>query len=606
MGRKRYRRLRMLRLQIVPQAALRGKFRMTGIIAILALTLAACGTSAAAHSSRAAKAASGSHSVTANSETGGGSVSSLPLSAIPKTAIEYHKMTANVDVTDSMLRNAGKTGKNWLTYGKTYQSQRYTPLTAINQKNVKQLRPICAVQTGKVQGFETNPIIVNGVMYLTSSQGPTVMAVNAATCQRYWTYSFPMPNGLKLCCGADNRGVAVADGRVYFTTLDDHLVALNARTGNLEWAIQVADPAQAYSETLAPLAYKGNVIIGISGAEYGIHGWIRSYTGASGHLLWQFNTVNFKTGTWGRGNAKLEGGGSTWMTGSLNPATNTLFWGVGNPSPDFLGSVRPGRNLYTESTVALNATTGKLKWYYQYTPHDLWDYDSIQPPILIGHNQVAHCDKNGWCYILNETTGKLIRRTAAFAKQVNEFHKLSRKPVYICPGPSGATEWDPTSYSPRTGDLYVSGINMCGKYTSEVEHHVLGQAYWGSAFVPNTGKASGTFTAISASTGKIVWQRHTRLPMVGSALTTASNLVFTGNENGEFEALNAGTGQRLWKFRAGAGIHAPAVAYTAGGREYVAVAIGDGGWTAGFGATGNQSDLVPGGELGDTLYVFGT
>lgn len=531
----------------------------------------------------------------------------LPMAAIPKGPVTYHPITANVDITNNMLLNAGHTGRNWLTYGGSYRSERYSSLAQLKPGNVHGLSPVCAVQTGKVQGFEATPIVVNGVMYISSSAGPTVMAVNAATCQRYWTYSYPEISGLPLCCGADNRGVAVADNRVYFATLDDHLIALNARTGRLDWARLLANPGDGYSETEAPLAYGGQVIMGVAGGEYGVSGWIRSYDGATGAQQWSFDAINFASGTWGPGNYRhLEGGAATWMTGTLDPATKTLYWGVGNPSPDFLGSARPGANLYSESTVALDVQTGKLKWYYQYTPHDLWDYDSVTPAMLIGGNRLVHCDKNGFCYVLSASTGKLILKAGGFAKQVNEFHPLSTKPAYICPGPAGATEWDPTSYSPKTGDIYVAGVNMCGLFTAQVEQRVAGEAYWGSAFVPDVGHASGSFTAINAQTGKIAWKLRDGEPMVGSALTTTTGLVFTGNLEGDFEALNAATGAKLWTFQTGAGIHAPAVTYEVGGRQYVAVASGDGGWNAGFGATGSQTNAVSGGVEGDTLYVFAT
>jgi alcohol dehydrogenase (cytochrome c) len=535
-------------------------------------------------------------------------VASVPA---PTQAVTYQQIPTSIDlnVTDSMLQNASNDTHNWLTYGHDYTSDRYVNLNQINASNVASLRPVYAVQTGIADGFETTPIVVNGVMFFTTSDGPQVWAVNAATGDKYWVYTWPQPQNLDLCCGPVNRGVAVAYGKVFFTTLDAHLVALDARTGKLLWDKQLADTSAGYSDTVAPLVYQQRVIVGIAGAEYGIKGWIRSYSADNGELQWQFNTVDYSKG-WGS-NQNIEGGGSTWMTGSIDQSTNTLFWNVGNPSPDFNGNLRPGDNLYTESTVALDVATGNLKWYYQYTPHDIWDYDSVTPSVLItahvnGQNVPAleHCDKNGYCYTLRRDTGQLIVQSQEFVKHMNYKANISQGGTDICPGPSGGTEWLPISYYPANQNVYVSGINNCAHYTTNLPHYVKGQAYWGSAFVPQVGNATGTFTAINVNTGKVTWQYQAAQPMVGGALTTSGGLVFTGEQNGYVEAFNSENGKKLWSFNTGAGIHAPPSSFTINGKEYIAVAAGDGGWTAGFGAVGAPNHYISGGQLGDALFVF--
>lgn len=534
-----------------------------------------------------------------------------PAAPPPAQATAYQQIPAsvNLNVTDNMLQNAANDTANWLTYGHDYNSSRFVNLNQINTSNVANLHPVYVVQTGIPDGFEATPIIVNGVMFFTTSDGPQVWAVNALTGEKYWVYSWPQPQNLALCCGPVNRGVAVAYGKLFFTTLDAHLVALDARTGKLLWSKSVGDTSQGYSETIAPLIYKQSVIIGISGAEYGIKGWLRSYNVDTGDVQWQFNTVDYSKG-WG-GNQAIEGGGSTWMTGSLDTSTGTLFWNVGNPSPDFSGDLRPGNNLYTESTIALDVASGKIKWYYQYTPHDIWDYDSVTPSILVTAHingkdvpAVSHCDKNGYCYTLDRATGKLLVQSVEFVKHMNYKANIAKGGTDICPGPSGGIEWTPISYSPSSQNVYVSGINNCAHYTTDVPHYVKGQAYWGSAFVPQVGNATGTFTAMNVNTGKISWQYQAAQPMVGGALTTSGGIVFTGEQNGYFEAFNSATGQKLWRFNTGAGIHAPAGAFTINGKEYIVVPAGDGGWVAGFGADGVPNHFISGGQLGDALFVF--
>ncbi len=529
----------------------------------------------------------------------------------PAAAVTYAPMPAGADVnvTDAMLLGAANDTQDWLTYNHDFSSTRFVDLSQVDTSNVDRLRPVYAVQTGMPGGFETSPIVVGGVMFFTTAEGPQVWAVDARTGKPYWVYSYPQPKGLSLCCGPVNRGVAVAYGKVYVATLDAHLIALDARTGRLDWIVSLADPAAGYSETQAPLVYDHRVIIGISGGEFRIQGWIRAYNAETGAKQWQFNTVDYATG-WGHDRA-LEGGGAAWMTGSLDPATNTLFYGTGNPSPDLNGAVRPGSNPYTDSTVALNLNTGRLKWYHQYTPHDVWDYDSSMPAVLltahIGGASVpalVHCDKNGYCYTLDRTTGDLLVKSQPFVRLLNYGVAPTKGGVDICPGAAGGSEWLPVAYDPATRDVYVSGINACARMTAENQKPRRGRPYFGSAFTRPVGQDSGTFTAIRVDSGAIDWQYDAPQPMVGGALATSGGLVFTGEQNGYFDALDAATGRMLWRFQTGAGIHAPASAFMLGGKEYIAVAAGAGGWAHAFGAFEAPNGKTTSGRLGDTLYVF--
>lgn len=543
----------------------------------------------------------------------------------PKTA-DGAPVPISINVTDEELLNAGKQAKNWLTYHGSYEGTRYWPSDAINKQNVKKLVPKWIYQTGIVDGFETQPIVYNGVMYITTSNGPHIIALDAKTGKKYWEYTWPMPPGLQLCCGPVNRGVAIGGDQIFFGTLDAHLVALDAKTGKLNWAKKIGDPKKAESSTAAPLYYKGKVFIGISGAEYGISGFIAAFDAKTGNEVWKFNTINPKAGWPADGEAASRGGGSTWVTGTLDPGTNTIYWGIGNPSPDFDGSVRPGENGYSNSVVALDADTGKLKWWQQTSPHDVYDYDGVNTRALLTVNiggkptpVLASADRNGHFYVVDRTFpapgGKTDSDTKSsewrvlhkvpFVKVENQGAVPTAQGVKVCPGPSGGSEWVAPSYDLKTGTGFVSGIDMCATFRSHTWNFVQGKAYWGSAFTPDVKDATGTFTAIDVATGKVKWQYRAEAPLVAGSLSTAGGLTFTGEQNGYFEAFDSDTGEILWRFNTGAGLHAQPSAFMIDGKPYIAVASGDGGWVAGFGAVGHPEQRVSGGQLGDALIVFG-
>ncbi|HEU5393332.1 MAG TPA: PQQ-binding-like beta-propeller repeat protein, partial [Candidatus Methylomirabilis sp.] len=481
--------------------------------------------------------------------------------------------------------------------------------------------PRWVFQTGVIGSFQTVPIVVNGVMYLTTPYN-TAIAVDASTGRQLWRYQHKLGTQI-FCCGPNNRGVAVAYGKVYMGTLDARLVALDQNTGKVVWDIEVADPEFGHSETMAPLVYKGKVIIGISGAEYGIRGFVTAYDANSGKQLWRWHTIPDTgwEGIWAEttpegmklnrniaaekaamaqhADAWKRGGGSMWMTPALDPDLGLLYMAIGNPSPDLDGSIRPGDNLYTESIVAVEVETGKLRWHYQQVPHDVWDLDAVSPPVLfdvtVGGKKVkavGEAGKTGWVYILDRATGKRIHLSQAFVPQENMFAQPTAEGARMLPGANGGSEWSPMAYSPLSQAVYVLGLHQPMWYKVHSVPWEKGKLWLGSAFVNIPGEAqSGTFTAIDVNTGKIMWQTKTEQPLIGGALATAGGLVFFGEGNGNFNALDAKSGKVLWQFQTGAGVNAPPMTYELGGEQFIAVASG-GNFQLGF-------------PYGNSVFVFG-
>jgi PQQ-dependent dehydrogenase (methanol/ethanol family) len=525
------------------------------------------------------------------------------------------------NVTQQMLSNARNDGgKNWLMYGRDYTNQRWSPLTQINTGNVQNLRVSWIYQTGisRLGSFENTPIVVDGVMYITTPYN-VAMAVDARTGRELWRYEHKLGTQI-YCCGPNNRGVAISGNIVYMATLDARLVALEAQTGKVKWDIEIADPEAGYSETMAPLIIDDMVIIGTSGAEYGIRGFLRAYNKDTGQQMWNFYTIP-ETGWEGRwaektwegdyslnrdiaaekaamsryADAWQRGGGSVWMTPAYDAESRTIYFAVGNPSPDLDGSVRPGDNLYTESIVAVDARTGTLKWYYQQVPHDVWDLDAVSPPVIVrlrnGKKAVAQAGKTAWVYVLDAETGALIRKSQPFNRIENMFAQPTPEGTRMLPGANGGSEWSPTAVNPNLGYMYVLGLEQPMHYITHSAPYEKGKLWLGSAFKAVPGERQyGTFTAIDLNTGRKAWQVETEQPMIGGALATAGNLVFTGEGNGTFRAFDARNGRSLWSFQAGAGCNAAPVTYTIASQQYVAVACG-----------GNFQLGYP---LGDAVIVF--
>ncbi|HEY7878265.1 MAG TPA: PQQ-binding-like beta-propeller repeat protein [Gemmatimonadaceae bacterium] len=509
-------------------------------------------------------------------------------------------------VTDAMLAGATNEGDDWLTNGRDYTNSRYSPLSQINTNNVRTLRLAWAHQVGTpVFGQESTPVESDGVLYYTSPLG-VVMAVDARTGAELWRYDNKTPN-VPTCCGAKNRGVAVYHDLVYVSTLDDHLIALDSRTGHLVWDVQTADPDSSYSMTAAPLAVDGKIVVGVAGSEFGIRGHVDAYDAQDGRLAWRFYTIPSPAdgGWWGRwspttpdgdvlprdlaqekrdsaryAGAWRLGGGGVWNTPSYDPTLGLLYFGVGNPAPNMDGSVRPGDNLYTSSVVALDVHTGSLRWYYQEVPHDLWDYDATSPVLMLDVTvngarvpAVAQAGKVGWIYVLDRRTGARIRRTAEFVPHLNTFAAPTTRGTLIMPGMGGGSNWTPLSYSPRTRLIYVAGIVEPIKFTLDPARFEVGVKWQGGYHVP-VGSARGTFTAIDPATGQVQWQTRTARSMLGGAsLVTAGDVVFYGEQAGAFHAADARTGALLWTTQLGGSPRAPAISYALDGRQYVSVAV---------------------------------
>ena len=579
--------------------------------------------------------------------------------------------TATRAVEETRLLQAHTDHDNWLTYGHGYANQRYSGLEQITTDNVQRLVPKWIYQTGVLGTFPTNPIVADGVMYLTTPYNH-VVALDAATGAERWRYTHEMSVDT-LCCGTHNRGVAIGYGRLYMVTADARLMALDADTGAVAWDMPVVDPATGnpadltplkelkatdasspgnaaelkaltrFAGNMAPAVYDGKVFVGVSGTGYsgvlseaeaddpsvlgrpgprrGLRAFLSAYAATDGKLVWRWYATasegwegEFVERTsfgdaLGRdlaaeranadkyGDAWKTGGGSIYSSPSIDPELGLIYFGTGNASPGYDDYKRPGDNLYTASLVALDIQTGKLRWYHQIVPHDIWGYDVASPPVLFDFpangttvRAVAEASKSGWLYIFDRVTGKALRRSEAFVPQ-NEllFHRPTPEGVFIAPGAAGGANWPPTSYSPQTGWLYVSGTHNPTRY--QLKPGEAGQPERIVISFDKTVERWGTLSAIEPNDGKIKWQVKTDLPLLSGSLATAGGLVFHGESNGKFVARNAQDGAELWHFNAGAGVNAPPVTYAVDGKQFVAVAAG-----------GHKLFDFP---LGDVVVAFG-
>src|ERR1700754_4273570 len=480
------------------------------------------------------------------------------------------------------ILNAREESQNWLTYYGAYDGQRYSPLDQINAENVKRLRPAWIFQagsTGLIAGastysFEAAPIVVNGVMFLSGWDG-WVWALDARTGQEIWRYKHAVPFDVSLCCGNVNRGVAVAQGKVFFVTPNARLLALDAETGKRVWDQTYGDVRAGESATVAPLIVKNMVIVGSAGGEFGVRGHLDAFDLESGERVWRCYTVP-KPGepgsdTWpADGQAWARGGANCWLTGTFDPETNLLYVGTGNPAPDFDGEVRPGDNLFTDSVVAVDADAGQIRWHYQCTPHDVWDYDSIAECILFekdGRKVLAHFDKNGYGFILDRTDGELIRVFPFVDRitwgEITPDGKVTPKiypeeegvPAHFWPGPAGGKEWTHAAYSPQTGLLYVPIQEVGATATRRRREVKEGIPYWGAGVAVDIDDAYGMVSAFDPATGQEAWRWRNETPMCASVLATAGGLVFAGEPTGEINALDARTGEQLWQVQCGSGRH---------------------------------------------------
>lgn len=508
-------------------------------------------------------------------------------------------------VTQQQLNTADKNAKDFLLTNGNYAQTRYYPAKQINRDTVKNLHVAWIFQTDVKESLETSPIVVDGVMYVTTSFSH-VYALDAKTGRQIWHYNHKMGPITVFCCGPNNRGVQIQDDKVFLATLDAKLIALNAKTGEVIWRTDIADPELGYSETMAPTVVKDKVLIGTNGGEYGIRGFVRAYDTKTGKLVWNFNTIpENSVGVWatkdatGRdmhrniqaekdqlaksGDPFAKLGGGVWQNPAVDLATNRIYFVVGNPSPDLDGSSRPGDNLYTDSLVALDLDTGKYVCHSQYIAHDVWDLDAVSPPVLLNVKDksgktipgVLHAGKTGHIYVHDRKDCSLIRFSEAMVPQENMWTLPTKEGARMLPGANGGVEWSPIATDPNQELAYAINLHQPMTYHVESSPYPNGKLWLGGAFkVIPTETQSGNITAVNYNTGKIKWQVKTPEPMIGGILATAGGLVFTGEGNGKFAAYNSSNGKELWNFHAGAGVNAPPSSYTLGGKQYIVVGAG--------------------------------
>jgi alcohol dehydrogenase (cytochrome c) len=501
----------------------------------------------------------------------------------------------HAQITKEALVNSQQEANSWISYGRNYFGWRYSPLTQISTANVAQLAPAWILPTGVPGRNETTPLILGDMMYLT---GPSnnAWAVDLLSGRKVWSYSAYVPPGLGLCCGPMNRGFAMAGDRLFKVNIQSTLVALEAKSGKVLWETTIDDYRKGYSNTAAPLIVKDMVVVGTAGAEWGIRGYIDAYDAATGKRRWRFYTVPTASEpgiqTWG-GSSYKTGGGSTWITGTYDPELNLIYWGIGNPGPDMDGDVRPGDNLYTCAVVALDADTGKLKWYFQFTPHDVHDWDAVADPVLVDATvdgkkvkALAQANRNGFFYLLDRTNGKYIHAKAYTKVNWADGIGSDGRPILIankeptpegtlvCPGLGGGHNWSATAWSPQTGLYYFGATDGCQMFDVQHQEFVEGKQYQaGDATAVPKEPSTGSINAVDPTTGAVKW-KHELVNNPSGLLATAGGLVFAGDSDGYFMALDARSGKTLWHFPTGAGISAPPVSYTFRGKQYIAVMSG--------------------------------
>jgi alcohol dehydrogenase (cytochrome c) len=505
---------------------------------------------------------------------------------------------AEAQVSYERLIGAPSEPSNWLTYSGRYEGWRHSALHQVHAGNVSKLAMQWAFQTADLGQFETTPLVVDGVIYGTG-QNDRAFAIDARTGRALWRYQRHLPDKIQPCCGTVNRGFAILGDRLFMATLDAHVIALDTRTGNLVWDVEAADYRKAYSFTVAPLIVKNAVIVGVSGGEYGVRGFVDAYDATTGRRLWRFDTVpgpgqpghdSWAGETW------KVGGAPAWITGSYDPALNLLYWPTGNPSPSNYGGDRRGDNLYSNSMLALDADTGKLRWYYQFTPHDLYDYDATQIPVLVDttwegrpRKLLVQANRNGFLYVLDRTDGTFLSAkpfgNVTWATSIDSRGRpvlntaLKEEPegTRVCPGAAGLTNWYSPSYDPGRHILYVATSNECDVFTSAPQPYRAGHDFLGSVYVPDPKQQpSGALKAIDVLSGEVKWSFQYFSNPNGGALSTEGGVVFAGDSDGNFIAVDAGTGRDLWHVQLGAAIYSAAITYELDGRQYVLIPAGSG------------------------------
>jgi len=502
-------------------------------------------------------------------------------------------------VTNQDLLNGFKDPTRWLTYAGDYSGQEHSPLTQISPANVKTLAPRWTFQTDLPvggRGFETHSLLLDGILYVTGIND-NAWALDARTGRPFWHYRRDLPSGLKYCCGPVNRGFGILGDRLFKVTLDAHLIALNMKTGAVIFDVALEDYTHGYSATLAPLIVNGKVIVGAAGGEYPTRGFLAAYDATTGERAWRFYTVpgagERGSETWPGTDVMARGGGSIWMTGTYDPDLNLIYFGTGNPNPDFYGDDRKGDNLYTESLIALDPNTGTLKWHYQFTPHDTHDWDSTQVPILADvpvngriRKVVLFANRNGFFYSLDRSTGELLFAKPFTKAATNWAQKIGSdgrpvvwnengKPDACLSDSRGSTNFNPPSFDPALNLFFVNVRETCVVYVPIKPSSIkVGEALGGGA-LQRYGEPYGALRALNATTGERNWEfRYTTYSMAG-VLSTAAGLVFTGDNEGNFIAIDAKTGKALWHYQMGGSLWGAApTTYLLDGRQWVLVPAG--------------------------------
>ena len=505
--------------------------------------------------------------------------------------------SAESGVTYEDLLNGLSEPSSWLTYSGDYTGQRHSPLTMITPENVQDLVPIWTFQTGTMtrgRGFETTPLVLDGVLYVTGSNN-LAWALDARTGRPFWQYRRNLPDDLTYGSSAPvNRGFGILGDRLFMVTLDAHLLALDRKTGSVLWDIELADYRIGYAATLAPLVIDDKVIVGISGGEYPTRGFIDAYDPTTGDRIWRFYTVpspgEFGSETWPDDpEVMARGGGGTWMTGSFDPELDLIYWGTGNPNPDYYGEKREGDNLFTNSIVAIEANTGILRWHYQFTPHDLHDWDSNHVPVLADlvldgelRKVVMVANRNGFFYMLDRVTGELLVgkpfTDTTWAREIGS----DGRPIVLndgskgcLPDPWGGTNFMPPSFNPDLGILFVTAREVCATFVPQEPEIIPGRTSFGGVVWIDRDQGYGALRAIDVRTGERQWEfRYPSATMAG-VMTTASGLVFAGDHEGNFMAFEASTGRNLWHYQTGSRIWgAAAMTHVLDGRQHVLIPSG--------------------------------
>ena len=553
-------------------------------------------------------------------------------------------------VTDKMIEDDAKTTGDVLSWGMGTQGQRYSPLTKINTGNVKSLVPVWSMSFGgeKQRGQESQPVVHDGVMFVTASYS-RLYAIDTKTGKKLWKYEHRLPEGIMPCCDVINRGAALFDNLVIFGTLDAQLVALDQKTGKVVWKEKIDDFQAGYSYSAAPFIVKGMVVTGVSGGEFGVLGRVEARDAKTGKMVWMRPTVEghmgFKDGkengisgetnkTW-PGDLWKTGGAATWLGGSYDPQTNLIYMGTGNPAP-WNSHLRPGDNLYSCSTVAIDADTGKIVWHFQGTPNDGWDFDGVNEFVTFkakdGRLLGGKADRNGFFYVLDAKNGKFVRgfpfvKKLTWASGLDDNGRpkfiAENRPgdpsksadgkkggsVFAAPSFLGGKNQMPMAYSPDTGYFYVPANEWGMEIWNEPITYKKGAAYLGAGFTIKTldpkeigGDYIGALRAVDPATGKIAWQITNNAPLWGGVMTAKGGLVFWGTPEGYLKAADAKTGKELWSFQTGSGVVAPPVTWEEGGEQYIAVVSGWGGAVPLWG--GDVAKKVNYLEQGGSVWVF--